>query len=269
MADVTSPFGFPYPEDTDLVRDGATDIENLATGVNDYLTGGFLYAGTRYYTSSGTFAKADPLGTGDIGLRAIRVRMVGGGGGGGGAPATGAGEVSVGGGGGGGEYAERFITDIAGLSSSETITRGAAGSGATGAGSGTSGGQSSAFSVVVNGGGGGNAAGSPQVPLTAFGGGGGGGSGGSGTADLRLEGSRGRTGFALATDRMFPGGGGESPLSGTNQTMEVVGSSGNGTNQAATAYGSGGNGARNAPSDGTARTAGAGANGIVIVDCFV
>ena len=53
MADVTSPFGFPYPEDTDLVRDGASDIENLAEGVNDYLAGGYLYAGTVYFTSSG------------------------------------------------------------------------------------------------------------------------------------------------------------------------------------------------------------------------
>jgi hypothetical protein len=34
MADVTTPFGFPYPEGTDLVRDGAQDIQDLAEAVN-------------------------------------------------------------------------------------------------------------------------------------------------------------------------------------------------------------------------------------------
>jgi len=35
MPDVTSPFAFPYPEDTDLVRDGAAAIQSLAEAVND------------------------------------------------------------------------------------------------------------------------------------------------------------------------------------------------------------------------------------------
>jgi hypothetical protein len=35
MPDVTSPFLLPYPEDTDLVRDGASDIQALAEAVND------------------------------------------------------------------------------------------------------------------------------------------------------------------------------------------------------------------------------------------
>jgi hypothetical protein len=56
---------------------------------------GYRYVGTRYFTSSGTFAKADPLGTGDVGCRAVRVRAVGGGGGGGGAAATAVGQYAV------------------------------------------------------------------------------------------------------------------------------------------------------------------------------
>jgi hypothetical protein len=118
----------PYPEDTHLVRDGAQDIENIASGVNDYLTGGYLYAGTVYFTSSGSFVKADPLGTGDIGLRAIRVRCQAGGGGAGGVPATTT-QAAVSVCGGGGSYAESFITDIASLPTSVTVTRGSGGDG--------------------------------------------------------------------------------------------------------------------------------------------
>jgi hypothetical protein len=152
MADVTAPFGFPYPENTDLVRDGAQDIENLATGVNDQLALGFQYVGTRYYTSSGTFAKADPFGDSSFDgakLRAIRVRMVGGGGGGGGAQATSSTQTSPAISGGGGAYAESFITDIASLATSVTVTRGDGGAGGSGSGSGSTGGASS-FGALVS-----------------------------------------------------------------------------------------------------------------------
>jgi hypothetical protein len=40
MADITSPFGFPYPEGTDLVRDGAADMQALAEAVNDAAANG-------------------------------------------------------------------------------------------------------------------------------------------------------------------------------------------------------------------------------------
>ena len=83
---------------------------------------GYTYAGTRYFFSDGTFEKADPLGTGDIGLRAIRVRMVGAGGGGA------RGGANVGSGGGAGAYAEAFLL-VGALSASETVAVGAGGSG--------------------------------------------------------------------------------------------------------------------------------------------
>jgi hypothetical protein len=268
MADVTSPFGFPYPEDTDLVRDGATDIENLATGVNDYLTGGFLYAGTRYYENSGTFAKADPLGTGDIGLRAIRVRMVGGGGASGGTLATAAGENAAGAGGGGGGYAEVFLTDMSALSSSETVTRGAGGTAATGA-TGGAGGTSSFGTFCVAAGGGGGVVGANTSTVTLSNGG----SGGTGTTgDLLIEGSDG--GNSLVTDdlarsftiaaRLASEGGG-SVLSG-RQRVDAGGATRAGL--AGKLYGGGASGTRTSAVV-AAQDGAAGANGIVIVDCFV
>jgi len=248
MADVTSPFAFPYPEDTDLVRDGAQDIENLATGVNDYLDGGYLYAGTRYYTSSGTFAKADPLGTGDIGLRAIRVRMVAGGGAGGGISAS---FPSGGGGGGGGAYAEKFLLASV-LDASEVVTRGAGGVGSTGAG--TSGGRSEfalskAYEVSASGGIG-------AVTET-------GAEGNSNTigADLSIGGSGGGAGRVGDPGN---GAGGGSHLGGGGRGYSSF--STNTAGEAGRIYGGGGSGARAA----SASTAGgSGANGIVIIDCFV
>jgi hypothetical protein len=258
MPDVTSPFAFPYPEDTDLVRDGATDIENLATGVNDYLTGGYLYAGTRYYTSSGTFAKADPLNTGNIGLRAIRVRLVGGGGGGNGARAK---ARNAGGAGGGGAYAESFITDIAGLDASVTVTRGSGGTGGdTSAATGAAGGESSFGALVVAGGGiGGSRA--EDINDSA----GAGGAGGEATAGDFLAGGGpgGNALFGSASGEKIAGLGGTSLLGGGSPRPVFDANVAN-----ARPHGGGGSGAMNFSST-TARTAGNGSNGIVIVDCFV
>jgi hypothetical protein len=267
MADVTSPFGFPYPEDTDLVRDGASDIENLAEGVNDYLDGGYLYAGTVYFTSSGSFLKADPLGGGDIGLRAIRVRMVGGGGGGGGCAASGVDESSAAGSGGGGSYSEKWITDIAGLSASETITRGSGGAGgAAGNNSGTNGGQTSAFTVTGPGGFG--AVGGTASAIAAYTGGRGSGGVAGVNADVSYEGAAGDAGFVIdggnlvgmtmngGHSALLIGRGGSSPTSNTNGAPGSL-------------YGGGGMGGRNRNASQSAKAGGAGANGIVIIDCFV
>jgi len=263
MPDVTSPFAFPYPQDTDLVRDGATDIENLAEGVNDYLAGGYLYAGTRYYTSSGTFEKADPLGTGDIGLRAIRVRCVGAGGGGGGCTTTSAAEVSIAAAGGGGSYSESLISDITGLDTSVTVTRGAGGTfGAAGNNSGSAGGQSSFGSAVTAPGGGGGLGGAGFTIYTRAGGAG----GSVGTGDLAIRGSAAQTAFALTLTQVLQASGGTSFLSGTNSPANIaVGADGAG----GVAHGGGGQGGANAANQGTARVGGNGANGIVIIDCFV
>jgi hypothetical protein len=268
VADVTSPFGFPYPEDDDFVRDGAQDIENLATGVNDYLTGGFLYAGTRYFFSNGSFAKADPLLTGDIGLRAIRVRVVGGGGAGGGADTTSASQTSRGGGGSGGGYAERFYTDIASLDASVTVTRGAGGTGvlANAGNNGAAsefGGAGDAWRTRATGGGGGNVNTSKDPQVVSFPNAPGVGSDG----DVLGAGDIGGFGFsfALAGFRGQGGNGGGSFLGGGGRG----GAANSGLAFAGTGIGGGGGGAYHEASIGTTLAGAAGSNGIVIVDCFV
>jgi hypothetical protein len=268
MPDVTSPFAFPYPEDTDLVRDGAQDIENLATGVNDYLAGGYLYAGQIRYTSSGSFVKADPFGTGDIGVRAIRVRMVGGGGGGGGAATTGAGENSAGAGGAGATYAESFITDIAGLDTSVVVTRGSAGGGgAAGANSGAAGGDSGFGSLVIaKGGAGGASAGAQAVGFVQLG------------ASSDFTGSVGDIVFSGAASEAIlyysagvavSGLAGGSPVAARSQRAQATVTGVNGESNLARSYGAGGGGGANAQNQATARTGAAGITGIVIVDVFV
>jgi hypothetical protein len=218
-------------------------------------TASFNLVQTLYFTSSGTFTKATyPW------LRAIKVKVQGGGGGASGAVATGAGQVSGGGGGGGGGYAEKFITDIAGLSSSVTVTVGAGGPGGVAA-NGTTGANSVFGSVTGNGGGGGNAN-SAQGPLDTFGDGGSGGSGSGG--DLNISGSGGGYFFAPSVSRMYRGGGGNSQLGGAT-VMGVTGAAAAGfTGQL---YGGGGVSAANSPSQ-SARNGGAGAQGIVIVELY-
>jgi len=265
MADVTSPFGFPDPEDTDLVRDGAYDIENLAEGVNEYRTGGYLYAGTRYYTSSGTFAKADAFGdTSNVVPRAIRVRLVGAGGGGGGGATTTAGQVSLATGGGGGAYAESFITDIASLDASVTVTRGGGGAGGTGA-SGSAGGASSFGSLVsANGGtsGGFRAAGTAPLGITGRS------AQETATGDLVISGS-GTEGYIGNTTYNFAPAGGRSHLAaGAPGRGLVAGITAGGAGVAGSNGGGGGGGAAAANGE-SAFTGGAGGNGLVAVDVFI
>ena len=90
------------------------DGSTVTTSIDYQLNTGYRYHSTVYFTSSGSFTKATyPW------LRAIRVRMVGGGGAGAGCATTGASTVSVSSGGQGGNYAEKWITDIAGLSAAK------------------------------------------------------------------------------------------------------------------------------------------------------
>lgn len=105
-------------------------------------TESYRYKQTVSFTSSGTFTKASyPW------LRAIRVKCQGGGGAGGGTGSLGLNQVQVSGSGGGGAYAESFITDIAGLASSITVTVGAGGTGVSNA-AGNQGGTTSFGSAV-------------------------------------------------------------------------------------------------------------------------
>jgi hypothetical protein len=267
MADTTSPFGFPYPEGTDLVRDGAQDIENLAEGVNDYLAAGYLFAGQIRYTSSGTFVKADPFGAGDIGLRAVRVRCVAGGGGGGGAETTGAGQVAAGNGGSGGGYAEKFIL-ASDLTSTVTVTRGSGGAGGAGNAAGTAGNSSSfgateTFEVIAPAGNGANRLGA-HTPATLVLAPPAGQPGGAG--DIIVQGQAG-------TPMVLFGSGGSAAIGGSGGSSligagaDAIGSSTNGG--PGRIYGGGGAGGLNGASQGTARSGGTGANGIVIVDCFI
>jgi hypothetical protein len=226
---------------------------NTALGeVKDFLgTGvGYRYNSAVYFTSNGTFTKATyPW------LRAIRVRCQGGGGGGAGSGSDG----HAGGGGGGGAYGEVFITDIAGLSASVTVTRGAGGAGgAAGDNNGSAGGQSAFGSYTADGGGGGIHPGS----------GGRGGQGNQTTANMGIvfggsSGVNGTNSFSVVQG-INGAAGGSSHLGGGGQGAgSLTGTSNDGG--AASVYGGGGGGAFRQ----TANSAGgAGANGIVIVDLF-
>jgi hypothetical protein len=213
-----------------------------ASDVNEHLlNGGYQYRETVYFTSSGTFVKADyPW------LRAIRVRCVGGGGGG-----TTDVNISAGGSGGGGG-AESFITDIAGLAASVTVTRGAGGAGRTTAGVGNNGTASSFGALVAANGG--EAAPDGSAP----------GQGGAGTAgNLLVSGGPGTSGMRtnqFGDGRSITGNGGNAPFG--------LGFGGRGLIATSTAgapgqlYGGGASGA------GYSTVSNAGANGIVIVDLF-
>jgi hypothetical protein len=225
-------------------------IWNATADVIDDIRRGYVFVETVYFTSSGTFSKADyPW------LRAIRVKCQAGGGGGAGGDGT---SLRGGGGGGGGAYAESFITDISGLDSSVTVTRGAGGAGgaATGAAAtaGTMGGSSS-FGTIVSADGGNNAPASSagaDVQLT-------------GTGDLIVSGSSGGSGGQnIPVDANQSGHGGASFLGGGGRSFPAA-SLTSSTNNDAGLYGGGGGGARIGT---TGRAGGAGANGIVIVELY-
>lgn len=209
---------------------------------------------TVYFTSDGSFAKADyPW------LREVRVKVQGGGAAGGGAGTTGSGESSVGEGGGGGEYAEGTLP-VSALSTSETVTVGGGGSGGTGVG-GFGGNSSFGSHISANGGTGGSLFGASSTTRTSTGPAGG--TGGSG-GDLRIPGSAGEGAIQIgAVPRA--GGGGGSVLAGETQRRA---SAAHGNGFAGSLYGGGGGGAANIASQGTARAGGNGAGGIVIVELY-
>jgi hypothetical protein len=244
-----------------LAADGSVEIGAM---------NGYRFAGTRYYTSDGTFDKADPLGTGDIGFRAVRVRVIGAGGGGGGAASTGASASAAGGGGGGGAFAESFILASA-LTSSVTVTRGAGGAaGAAGANAGSDGGASefgvgTAFEVSAAGGRGGGAGFSRANPDYNSPGDGGetfvGDFGSNGSAGIPVH---------LAPDLVSivrPAGGSAGAFSASGKS-ERLSSGGNGI-IGSTRPGGGGGGGCNVAGQATARSGATGQAGIVIVEVYV
>jgi hypothetical protein len=230
-------------------------IFNEAADVIDDLGVGFRLVGTRYYTSSGTFDKADPFGDGSFDgalMRAIRVKVQGAGGGSGGA-AT-ANRTSAGGG--GGAYAEKLVTDIAGLSTSESVTVGAGGTaGADTDGAGGNGGNSEAFGVIAGGGTGGNASSGAFGEMA----------GGTATgADFSITGGEGGTRSAGVGTTVF-----STSIGGSAHLGNVAAQRPGAANQAGRqgfGFGVGANGAMFVST--TAQSGGPGRPGVVIVEVF-
>ena len=240
MPDTGSPYEIPFLDGTELVRAYPQFSEDLAdaivAGLDSVATTGFRFAGTRYFTSSGTFAKADPFGTGDdVGLRAVVVHVWGGGGAGGGSGTSSRRNGAWGGGSGG--YSKRFYL-AAELDASESVGVGSGGAGVD-LEFGSNGQVSTFKGQTANGGLGGPhaqfSANSPSSP--ADGGSASGGdlniSGGGGTfgdydlprsgvgGDAPLGGSGGSTSQSATQTRngnggAFPGGGGGGSVSGSN-----------------------------------------------------
>jgi hypothetical protein len=232
-----------------------------ASDVNTYLVNnGYQLRQILYFTSNGTFTKADyPW------LQAIRVRCQGGGGGGGGAGTTGASQQNIGGSGGGGVYAESFITDIAGLADSITVTRGAGGAGgAAGNNAGADGGASS-FGSLVSANGGiagrlGEALASSGVVVNSNNA-----NATIGTGDLVIPGNSAENRVFLGTIAVTEAVPGSSFLGGSHKT----GTTGDGAGgETGLLYGGGGGGGKNHQNQATTRTGGAGGNGIVIVELY-
>ncbi len=244
------------PTDLGPIEDRVDDLEAAVVP----LSTAYLPRQVLYYTANGTFKKADyPW------LRAIRVRVQGGGGAGGGAAATSGAIQSFGQGGGGGGYAESFITDIASLAATITVTRGAGGTGVA-AGGGNAGGTSSFGSLVVATGGTGGMC-KPASIYTAYVSAG---NGGVGTAgDLRIAGHAGGCGSGDHYGLCASGSGGGSVLGGGGASQGTGAGGGTMGGQAGGNYGGGGSGSTNNGGGSTSnRGGGAGAPGIVIVELY-
>lgn len=225
-------------------------LNGFRSEVTTDINSGYRFGGYVYFTSSGTFDKANYPG-----LRAVLVECQGGGGAGGGRSAS----SSVGAGGGGGGYARALVTEPS-LGTSETVTVGAGGTGVSGA-AGNAGGNTT-FGSLCQGTGGGGGAFSQTTDVTVSGGGGGGGIG-----DLVIAGGNGRdarldtTLYSATLSDVESGHGGDSFL-GHGGTAAAAGQTGVKDN--GRGYGGGGSGIAGAGAAGGAN----GAPGIVIVTLY-
>ena len=257
------------------------DGSAVTTSIDYQLNTGYRYHSTVYFTSSGSFTKASyPW------LRAMRVKVQGAGGGGGGTDYAGGTPIRAAGasGGHGGTFAESFITDIASLVASVTVTVGSGGSGGAGgtfgstAGSDGSAGTDSSFgngaAYEVSGVGGrqglrgsdtnvkyGTASldylGSPGVGDIVIPGS----AGGVGISGAGGDGETYATGFGGVGGHSVLGHSNRQSMARTSSNTAQDGLSGNG-------YGSGGSGGAVAGTAQDGATGGDGANGIVILELF-
>lgn len=227
-------------------------LRTAINAINTVVDSGYLFAQSVQFTSSGTFTKASyPW------LRAIRVRCVGGGGGGGGATATTGTQASAGGGGGSGAYSESFITNIAGLAASVTVTVGAGGTASSGAAGGNASTSSFGATVTAPGGFGADRRLATVVDAMIRGGVG----AVAGVGDIAIPGTAGGPGGGDPNGFGYGGPGAPSVLGGggVGSDLNAVGSAGT--------FGGGGGGSCNLVFQ-AARAGGAGGAGIVIVELF-
>lgn len=226
----------------------------------DPLDLGYVKGDSVYFTSSGTFSKGSYPG-----LRAVRVRCVGGGGGSGGVSTTSAGQGSCSGGGAGGTYAEKWLA-VSALAASETVTVGAGGTaGSAGNNAGGVGGTTSFGTLCIANGG--TQSGGTTASATTTGAAGGDATTSGSVGDLIVAGSDGSDGRHLSTgERINDATGGASGLgyggerSEFNTTASAAGNNGN-------LYGGGASGAHNQASQ-TQVAGGTGGAGICIVDLY-
>lgn len=242
-----------YRQDT-----GTFEVYHAGSWQGYAATGAYQYLTTVAYDASGTFVKANYPA-----LKAVRIRCQGGGGAGGGAVATSASGASAGGGGQGGNYAEKWV--LAGsLATSETVTRGAGGTGVTSS-DGNAGGTSSVGSHCSAAGGAGGILVSSTTstwascisgtPVTTA------------TGDEIRQGDAGGFGLVNGNASFALGGAGGSSRLGAGGQARQPGGGQNGF--AGVLYGGGGGGGANWNSQGTGKAGGAGANGRVLIDIYV
>lgn len=208
------------------------------------------------FTAGGTWTKA-------AGAVYVHVRVQAAGASGAGAATTGAAQATTGGGGGGGGYAESTIP-AASLGATETVTVGAGGVGGVGTVGTAGGGASYGAHVTANGGAVAALLAAGATPAWATGGDGGGAAVVTGVG-FAVNGGDGGFGIRPDTSALARGGpGGTAMLAGSQRpsnNSNVDGFTGQ-------SYGGGGSGGNNAASQGTARSGGDGAPGIVIVTTY-